>query len=185
MIGFRRPQDGSKEALKSDSEPTWYWLSPSVRTAVGAACISRSEVFLWRQWPSVPAPPLKNSLAVSQAMSPAAATTGSARACAARLHMQPEALARQASKEALASLMLLVRPSVGISISFPGGRQPWRGVQLEAAGDEGYRAGVNPVSTPGSQSRTAAATAWTSVLRLWSPGTWTTVRFAAAGGMPN
>src|SRR6266540_4365375 len=40
-------------------------------------------------------------------------------------------------------------------------------------------------TTPMSQSSTAVVTARTSLLRLWSPGTWTTVRRAVAGGMPN
>ena len=37
----------------------------------------------------------------------------------------------------------------------------------------------------GKPACTAAATAWRSVLKLWSPGTCTTVRLAVAGGMPN
>src|SRR5688572_15951711 len=113
MIGLRRPHVGSKEALKSEREPTWYWLSPSVSTAVGAACTSRSEVFFCRQCPSVPAPPLKNSLEVSHAMSPAAAIRGSALAGGAQMQKQADALARQASSEARPRLMVLGRPSVG------------------------------------------------------------------------
>src|SRR5439155_26183079 len=40
-------------------------------------------------------------------------------------------------------------------------------------------------TTPGSHARTAPATAWRSVRRLWSPDTWTTTRCGAEGGMPN
>src|SRR6185503_3563141 len=101
MIGLRRPQLGSKEALKSDSEPTWYWLSPNVRTAVGAACTSRSDVYFCRQWSVVPSPPLKNSLVVSQAMSPAAAIRGPHRAPAVTRQRQTEALPSPASRQEL------------------------------------------------------------------------------------
>jgi hypothetical protein len=80
---------------------------------VGAAATSRSEVYLWRQRSGVPAPPLKNWLEVSQAMSPAAWTNGSAPAAAAGADRQTEALASHVSSEALPSLMLRLRPSVG------------------------------------------------------------------------
>src|SRR6266498_297801 len=49
------------------------------------------------------------------------------------------------------------------------------------AGSSTHHAGP---CTSGSHVRTAAATACTSVRRLWLPGTCTTVRFAAAGGIP-
>src|SRR5688572_15507690 len=82
-MGFTRPQLGSYELAKSESDAVWYWLSPSGSTAANPAFTSRSEVYLWWQRSGVPRPPLKNGLEVSQAMSPAAAITGSALAGAA------------------------------------------------------------------------------------------------------
>src|SRR5215213_1427847 len=60
-------------------EAVLYWMSPSGRTAARPAPTSRSEVWRWRQKSPVPC----SGLTGSQAMSPAAAITGSAAASAA------------------------------------------------------------------------------------------------------
>src|SRR3954447_6785091 len=94
MMGLTRPHDGSNEELKSDRDPTWYWLSPTVSTAAGRAARSRSEVARCRQWPAKPIPSVKKSLEVSRAMSPAPAITGSACAdgTASDEHAKPAAI---------------------------------------------------------------------------------------------
>ena len=77
ISGLSRPQVGSKEASNSAREAFSYWLSPSVATASGWMASSRSDVD--RIWQTVPAPKvaLNPGVAESQAMSPAAASTGS------------------------------------------------------------------------------------------------------------
>ena len=61
-----------------ESEALSYWMSPSARTAERPAPTSKSDVYFWRQAVEVPLPFLKLLSAGSQAMSPAAAMTGSA-----------------------------------------------------------------------------------------------------------
>src|SRR5258705_4271092 len=74
---LKRPHVAPNTWLNFDLVPSTYWLSPRVRTPVGPLAARRSEVAAWRQCAVVPAPPLKPASAGSQAMSPAAAITGS------------------------------------------------------------------------------------------------------------
>src|SRR6266545_6592560 len=63
--------------MKSASLPLLYCASPSISTVPGLMPRIRSEVaFMWQK-PGTPSPPLKFGSVGLQAMSPAAATTGS------------------------------------------------------------------------------------------------------------
>src|SRR3954463_2438758 len=76
IFALKRPHDGLNPAWYWLSEPVLYWLSPSARTAVAES--SSDAVRPWAQCVASPLPPRKNGSAGSQAMSPAAMTTGSA-----------------------------------------------------------------------------------------------------------
>ena len=54
-----------------------YWVSPRVRTALKFRPTNKSDTAFWRQLFAVPLPPLKLASDGSQAISPAAAMTGS------------------------------------------------------------------------------------------------------------
>src|SRR5438477_9275994 len=77
ILSFTWPQLGAKEALNWSRVPLSYCWSPSVATTVGPIDSSRSEVAVIRHAVAVPSPLLKFPSRGSQAMSPAATSTGS------------------------------------------------------------------------------------------------------------
>src|SRR5205085_217459 len=83
VIALTRPHEGSYDAWNAARLPHSYWLSPRSRTPAKPPLTSRSDVAFSRHEPDVPSPLLKPEFAGSQAMSPAAAITGSTTAAPA------------------------------------------------------------------------------------------------------
>src|SRR3954469_10275780 len=75
---LRRPHVGAYDALNFARVPSSYCRSPSGSTTFGAAFwIAAATAPMWQEFAG-PAPPVEEERLGSEAMSPAAATTGSA-----------------------------------------------------------------------------------------------------------
>src|SRR5947208_15628808 len=77
MSPFTRPQVGSYDAMNAASTPASYWLSPSVMTPARFEPTSSLDVYSIRHTVALPRRLWNPPSAGSQAMSPAAAMTGS------------------------------------------------------------------------------------------------------------
>ena len=141
LIDFTRPHVGSYTASMFASEALLYWMSPSGSTAASPAPTSRSDVWPW--WQNSPVP--WSGLTGSQAISPAAAMSGSCAAAPALNAIESPTAARITVN----SHLLRCGRATGIALaqgqSGTGGRQPHppRRVQI-------FRAGVSCSEGQGS-----------------------------------
>src|SRR5262245_49871401 len=111
-MSLTRPHDGPYDAANASARPHSYCVSPSGSTAARPRRTSRSLTASSRQTVAVPAPPLKNELVGSQAMSPAAAITGSLTAAVSTTSCGAVAapLSREATLRAVVDAPVKPRP---------------------------------------------------------------------------